>query len=162
MAVVLVTPLCTPWNRHSGKTTIDGIGSSQPWHTFSHCFVNMSPSTNVHETVRFLQFGGHIGVICGYNYSILRLSLLLYLFGGFELKSRHRSDKIDHFNPRVTYYHSLLACCAYMHFSACVHMGIGAAGYLKGKSNHFINRFACIWSFWNDFISFDARNISWQ
>ena len=114
------------------------------------------------ETVRFLKFGGHIGVICGYSYSILRLSLLLYLFGGFELKSRHRSDKIDHLNPRITYYHSLLACCACMHVSACIHMEIGAAGNLKGKSNHFINWFACIWSFWNDFISFDARNISWQ
>ena len=99
----------------------------------------MSPSTHVHETVRFLKFGGHIGVICGYSYSILRLSLLLYLFGGFELKSRHRSDKVVHFNPRITYYHSLLACCAYMHFSACIHMEIGAAGNLKGKSNHFIN-----------------------
>ena len=57
-------------------------------------------------TVRFLQFGGHIGVICGYIYSILLLSLLLYLFGG------HRSDKIDHLNPMITYYHSLLAWCA--------------------------------------------------
>ena len=79
--------------------------TSQPWHTFSHSFVNMSPSTHVHEMVRFIHLGGHIGVICGHSYSILRLSLLLYLFGGFELKSRHRSDKIDHFNPMITYYY---------------------------------------------------------
>ena len=152
----------TPWNRHSGKTTIAGICSSQFWHTFWHSVVKMVTSTYAHETVRFIQFWGHISVIFGHSYPILRLSLLWYLFGGSGLISRHRSDKIDHFNHRITYYHSLLACCAFMHFSACIHMEIGAAGNLKGKSNHFINYFACIWSFWNDFISFDARNISWQ